>query len=105
MDFEEKIDALRMNLELASHDIESLRVTIDGLVKTTDGLVKTTDGLVKATDGLVKATDGLVKATDNLVKTVNSQQDDLQTLKKISGDLVRIADVHDRRIAALERRA
>jgi uncharacterized protein YoxC len=89
MDFEEKIDALRMNLELASHDIESLRVTIDGLVKTTDGLVKTTDGLVKATDGLVKA-------TDNLVKTVNSQQDDLQTLKKISGDLVRMADVHDR---------
>ena len=96
MDFEEKIDALRMNLELASHDIESLRVSIDGLVKTTDGLVKTTDGLIKTTDGLIKA-------TDNLVKTVNSQQDDLQTLKKISGDLVRIADVHDRRIAALER--
>lgn len=77
MDFEEKIDALRMNLELASHDIESLCVSIDGLVK----------------------------ATDNLFMTVNSQQDDLQTLKKISGDLVKIADGHDRRIAALECRA
>jgi hypothetical protein len=28
MDFEEKMDAIRMNLELASHDIESLRESI-----------------------------------------------------------------------------
>jgi hypothetical protein len=28
MDFEEKIDAMRMTLELATHDIEALRVSI-----------------------------------------------------------------------------
>jgi hypothetical protein len=29
MDFEEKMDALRMNLELAFHDIEALRASIE----------------------------------------------------------------------------
>jgi hypothetical protein len=90
MDFEEKIDALRMNLELAFHDIEAMGVKLEAVGVKIEGLYETSQVLLKA--------------TENLVTTANSHQDDLQALKKISGDLVRIAEVHDRRISGLEGR-
>jgi chromosome segregation ATPase len=66
MDFEEKMDALRMNLELASHDIESLRGSIrelrdasasqheniQALMKTSSNLLATAESHERRIQGL-----------------------------------------------------
>jgi hypothetical protein len=97
MDFEEKMDAIRMNLELAFHDIESLRASVETIgVKI--------DALRVASASQYESIQVLATTSENLVKTASRQQDDLQALKKISGDLARAAEVHDRRIAGLEGR-
>jgi hypothetical protein len=53
MDFEEKIDALRMNLELASHDIESLRASSEILRAASAAQNENVQVLAKATAGLL----------------------------------------------------
>ena len=90
MDFEEKIDALRMNLELAFHDIEAMGVKLEAVGVKIEGLYETSQVLAGASEALLK--------------NAASQQGELEALKKISGDLVRIAEVHDRRISGLEGR-
>jgi hypothetical protein len=69
MNFEEKIDAMRMTLELAIHDIEAQRASIEEL--------------------------RLASA---------HQYESILELTKISGDLVRTAQNHERRISGLEGR-
>jgi hypothetical protein len=90
MDFEEKIDALRMNLELAFHDIEAMGVKLEAVGVKIEGLYETSQVLLKA--------------TENLVTTANSHQDDLQALKKISAHLATLVDAHDTRIGQIEGR-
>ena len=90
MDFEEKIDALRMNLELAFHDIEAMGVKIEALRVASASQYETSQVLLKA--------------TENLVTTANRPQDELQALKKMSAHLVTLIDAHDRRIGAIEGR-
>jgi hypothetical protein len=53
MDFEEKIDAMRMTLELATHDIEALRGRIEELRTASASQYETAQVLLKATDNLV----------------------------------------------------
>ena len=77
MDFEEKMDAIRMNLELASHDIESLRESIEALRQTTQALRDASA----------------------------SQHESIQVLGKATEDLLATAMRHDQRITGLERRA
>ena len=69
MSFEEKIDAMRMTLELAMHDIEAERANIQEL--------------------------RMLSA---------NQTENIQSLMKISGELVETARSHDRRIARVEGR-
>jgi uncharacterized protein YbaP (TraB family) len=77
MNFEEKIDAMRMNLELASHDIEALRASIEAMGSKIETL-------------------RLASA---------SQYDSIQGLMTISSQLVQTAQAHERRISGLEGRA
>ncbi len=60
MDFEEKIDAMRMTLELAIHDIEAQRVAIEA------------QRAAAALDR--ESTRNLVRATDNLLQIVQSHE-------------------------------
>jgi hypothetical protein len=53
MDFEEKMDALRMNLELAFHDIEALRGSIRELRDASAHQFETAHVLMKATESLL----------------------------------------------------
>ena len=68
-DFLEKMDAMRMNLELSIHDIETMGGKIEEL--------------------------RIASA---------SQYESIQALMKISSDLVRTAEIHERRITAIEGR-
>ncbi len=60
MDFEEKMDALRMNLELAFPDIEAMGVKIEVLRVASANQYETSQVLLKA--------------TENLLQTVNSHE-------------------------------
>ena len=53
MDFAEKIDAMRMNLELATHDIEALRSSIQELRDASAHQHETAQVLMKATENLL----------------------------------------------------
>jgi hypothetical protein len=53
MDFEEKMDALRMNLELAFHDIEALRGSIRELRDASASQFESIQVLGKATEALL----------------------------------------------------
>ena len=53
MDFEEKIDAMRTTLELATHDIEGLRASIRELRDASAHQYETAQVLMKATESLL----------------------------------------------------
>lgn len=84
MDFEEKIDALRMNLELAFHDIEAQRAR---------------------NEELRASIQELREGIHELRAASADQKESIQLLAKISGDLVTTAQAHERRISALEARS
>ncbi|MGA2712843.1 MAG: hypothetical protein ABSG41_07030 [Bryobacteraceae bacterium] len=90
MDFEEKIDALRMNLELAFHDIEAMGVKIEALRV--------------ASASQYESIQVLAGASEALLKNATSQQGELEVLKKMSAHLATLVDAHDRRIGAIEGR-
>jgi 5-bromo-4-chloroindolyl phosphate hydrolysis protein len=77
MDFEEKMDAIRMNLELASHDIESLRASIE-----------------EQRESIRELRDASA-----------SQFESIQVLGKATEALLATAQRYDQRITGLERRA
>jgi len=77
MDFEEKIDAMRMTLELAIHDIEAQRADTE---------------VLRASIEVLRAASA-------------SQHENIETLAKATGDLLATAQSHERRIVGLERRA
>jgi hypothetical protein len=53
MDFEEKIDAMRMTLELAIHDIEAQRADTESLRGSIRELREASEVLMKATQALL----------------------------------------------------
>ena len=55
MDFEEKMDAMRMNLELAFHDIEALRASVEILRAASASQNENIQMLAKATGDLLAA--------------------------------------------------
>ena len=97
MSFEEKIDAMRMTLELAMHDLEATGVKIEALRVASASQHENIQVLATASEALLKNADRQEKNADR-------QEEDLRLLKKITGDLVKIADSHDRRIGAIEGR-
>jgi hypothetical protein len=97
MSFEEKIDAMRMTLELAMHDIEAMGVKIEAL-----RIASATQ--YESIQVLGTASEALLKNADRQEKNANRQAVDLRILKKISGDLVKTAQAHEQRIAGLEGR-
>jgi predicted nucleic acid-binding Zn-ribbon protein len=91
MDFEEKMDAVRMNLELASHDIESLRESIRELRDAATSQHESIESLRASTRALQDAS--------------VSQFESIRVLGKTTEDLLATALRHDQRITGLERRA
>ncbi len=76
MDFEEKIDAMRMTLELAIHDVEEQRAAIQEL-----------------------------RATVTEVKDASAHQyESVQVQMKATENLLRTAERHEQRISGLEGR-
>jgi hypothetical protein len=96
-DFKEKIDAMRMTLELAMHDIEAMGVKIEALRIASASQYESIQVLGTASEALLKNANRQEKNADR-------HDVDLRILKKISGDLVKTAQAHDRRIAGLEGR-
>ena len=74
--FLEKMEAMRMTLELAVHDIEAQRARFDAMGEK----------------------------IDELRVASASQYESIQALMKISSDLVRTAEIHERRITSVEGR-
>ena len=97
MSFEEKIDAMRMTLELAMHDIEAQRAAIHELRIAS---VNQRESL----QVLATASEALLKSANRQEKNADRHEVDLRMLKKISGDLVKTAQAHEQRIAGLEGR-
>ena len=98
MSFEEKMDAMRMTLELAMHDIEAIGVKIEALRVASASQYESIQVLSTASEALLKNADRQEKNADR-------QEVDLKALKKITADLVKIADSHNQRIGAIEGRA
>lgn len=90
MDFEEKIDALRMNLELAFHDIEAMGVKIDALRAASVSQYETSQVLLKA--------------SDSLLKTANNHQDEINGMRRLSRRMAKLIEGQDKRIAVIEGR-
>lgn len=76
MDFEEKMDAMRMNLELAFHDIEALRESIRELRD----------------------------ASKHQYESIRALGEDVQVLATASQNLIVTVQNHDQRITGLEHR-
>jgi hypothetical protein len=89
-DFLEKMEAMRMTLELAVHDIEAQRVS--------------TEELRVSIRELRENSAVLLKSTENLLTTAVVHQNDPEALKKMTGELARIADTHERRLNGIEGR-
>ena len=82
-DFQEKMEAMRMNLELSIHDIEAHRASIEAMGEKIEELRAGAQELRIASQ---------------------SQYESIQALMKISGDLVRTAEIHEHRLNGIEGR-
>ena len=91
MNFEEKIDAMRMTLELAIHDIEAQRASIDAQRASIEAQRASIEAMGVQIEGL------------RLVST--AQYESIQGLMTISAQLVQTAQAHEQRISGLEGRA
>jgi chromosome segregation ATPase len=91
MNFEEKLDAMRMNLELAFHDIEALRTSIE------------------AQKASIEAQRVSFEAERESIRELRiasaHQHETAQVLMKATENLLAMAHQHDQRITGLERRA
>ena len=87
-----------MTLELAMHDIEAIGVKIEALRVASASQYESIQVLSTASEALLKNADRQEKNADR-------QEVDLKALKKITADLVKIADSHNQRIGAIEGRA
>jgi hypothetical protein len=75
-DFLEKMEAMRMTLELSIHDIEAHRASIEAMGE---------------------------KIKELRIASA-SQYESIEALMKISSDLVRTAEIHERRLTGIEGR-
>jgi chromosome segregation ATPase len=90
MNFEEKIDAMRMTLELAIHDIEAQRASIEAQRASIEAQRANIDSLREGVRELRDAS--------------AHQYETVEVLIKSSGDLLVTAQSHERRISTLEHR-
>jgi hypothetical protein len=97
MSFEEKIDAMRMTLELAMHDIEAQRAAIQDLRMLSANQYESIQALGAASETLLK---NATRQDANAAR----QEVDLGVLKKATSELLQTAQIHERRIAGLEGR-
>jgi outer membrane protein TolC len=98
MDFEEKIDAMRMNLELAFHDIEALRASIEAQRAASE----TQRAAIEAQRAAFEADRGSIR---ELRDASAHQFETAQVLMRATENLLATANRHDQRITGLERRA
>ena len=96
-DFKEKIDAMRMTLELAMHDIEAERVRIQELRMLSESQHESLQALGAASEALLK---NASRQDANAAR----QEVDLGILKKATSELLQTAQIHERRISGLEGR-
>jgi chromosome segregation ATPase len=90
MDFEEKIDAMRMTLELAIHDIEAQRAAIQ-------------EQRAAVQEQRVAIQEQRV-ATQALGANIAEVNENSQVLMKACENLLKTAEIHERRITGLEGR-
>jgi len=98
MNFEEKIDAMRMNLELAFHDIEALRNSIEAQRENIEALRAGFEAQRASFDADRESIRELRVASAHQYETA-------QVLMKATQDLLTLANQHENRITGLERRA
>ena len=94
-DFKEKIDAMRMTLELAMHDIEAQRTAIQELRMLSESQHESFQALGAASEALLK---NAARQDANAAR----QEVDLGILKKATSELLQTAQIHERRISGLE---
>jgi hypothetical protein len=104
MSFEEKIDAMRMTLELAMHDIEAQRAASEAERAAIQELRMLSASQRENIQVLATASEALLKNAERQDKKADRHEVDLEALKKISGDLVKTAQAHEQRIASIEGR-
>jgi methyl-accepting chemotaxis protein len=105
MDFEEKIDALRMNLELAFHDIEAFRAGMQEVRASIQELRVVTERQNEGMQEMRMGMQELRMSIQELRLLSESQYGTVRDLLKVTGDLVALSDSHERRIQAIERRS
>jgi chromosome segregation ATPase len=97
MDFEEKIDAMRMTLELAIHDIEAQRAAIQ------EQRAAVQEQRVAIQEQRVAIQEQRV-ATQALGANIAEVNENSQVLMKACENLLKTAEIHERRITGLEGR-
>jgi dsDNA-specific endonuclease/ATPase MutS2 len=105
MDFEEKMDAIRMNLELAFHDIEAQRASIEAQRASIEAQRASIEAQRASIEAQRASIEAIGVKIDSLRAASASQYESIQVLMKSSGDLLATAQSHERRIQGLERRA
>ena len=96
--FEEKMDALRMNLELAFHDIEAMGQKIEALREASEAQRDSIESLRQGFEADRESIRDLRFASAH-------QQETAQILMKATESLLAMAHRHDQRISGLEGRA
>ena len=96
--FEEKMDAMRMNLELAFHDIEALRNSIEAQRASIEAQRTSFEAQQKSFEADRESIRELRVASAH-------QHDTAQVLMKATENLLAKVTQHDQRITGLERRA
>jgi outer membrane protein TolC len=105
MNFEEKLDAMRMNLELAFHDIEALRNSIEAQRAAAEAQRES----IEAQRESIEAQRTSFEAERDTIRELRlasaHQHETAQVLMKATQDLLTIANRHEHRITGLERGA
>jgi hypothetical protein len=102
MSFEEKIDAMRMTLELAMHDIEAQRASIEIQRAAIQELRMLSASQHESFQVLGAASEALLKNAARQDANAARQEVDLGILKKATSELLQTAQIHERRISGLE---
>lgn len=105
MDFEEKIGAMRTTLELAILDIEAQRAGTQELRAGIQELRIVSERQNEGIQELRGSFQELRGTLQELRMLSESQYGNVQSFIKVTGDLAALADSHERRISAIERRS
>ena len=103
--FEEKMDALRMNLELAFHDIEAMGSKIEALRLASVAQRESIEALRAGFEAVRAGFEADRESIRELRIASAHQQDTAQVLMKATQDLLAVVNQHEHRITGLEHRA